>query len=191
MLGDLLHEPVPLEGAGVKELQRRGSLRERRPGEFPLVQQVQLISPDFLRSQLVRRLAKVTGEIGHGVCVNEDRVRGVVPKPEILGHSSEQFGHEQPPFGRSMVSNYAECRGCSTASAVLPRSGLVQVAFWEMKLKPELAGREGCPGLTAAVRASRWSAPSCSDRSGFKPFFERKTKTLKLEATAASRWSAP
>src|ERR1039458_9584560 len=55
----------------------------------------------------------------------------------------------------------------------------------------ELAGREGCPGLTAAVRASRWSAPSCSDRSGFKPFFERKTKTLKLEATAASRWSAP
>src|SRR6266481_1494278 len=38
----------------------------------------------FPLSQLVRRLVKVAGEIGNSVCVDQDRMVGVVPQPQIL-----------------------------------------------------------------------------------------------------------
>jgi len=49
------------ECARVEELQSRDSLLECRPGELPLVEQIELIPSDLLCAQLVRRLVEVAG----------------------------------------------------------------------------------------------------------------------------------
>src|ERR1700687_5014186 len=86
-LGDFLNEPTLFECARVEELQLRGSLLECRPGELPLLEQGELILSDLLYTQLVRRLVKVAGKISNSVCVNADRMVGVIPQPQILNHS--------------------------------------------------------------------------------------------------------
>lgn len=82
--GDFLREPILFECARVEELQSRDSLLECRPGELPLVEQIELILSDLLCAQLVRRLVEVAGEISNGVCISPNRLVGVVPQPQMV-----------------------------------------------------------------------------------------------------------
>ena len=60
---------------------------------LPVLDQIQQISPDGLRSQDFRAFTEVPGKAGHVVDVNLDRFLGQVPQFHVLNHALPQWSH--------------------------------------------------------------------------------------------------
>ena len=78
---------LPVQGMAVKETQSADGLNVCRRADLLLVEQVQLVLPDLLRAELVRRLVEVCGELGDRADVTVHRRRCIVADAEIFQHS--------------------------------------------------------------------------------------------------------
>jgi hypothetical protein len=58
----MLDDPVPLKGGAVQKAQGADGLVEAAPRDLLLLDQIQLVSADLLRSELFRGPMEVTGE---------------------------------------------------------------------------------------------------------------------------------
>jgi len=69
-----------------EEAERRSPSDNRTYGEFALIQEVQLVPPQMLRTELVRTLAKVTGKIFDRKQVQSNRFGRIVSTLEFFQH---------------------------------------------------------------------------------------------------------
>nr|WP_232103493.1 hypothetical protein [Gimesia algae] len=76
---NVVHDLSAMERVPIQEPQRGQHLLVGSPGDLPVLDQVQQVSSDGLRSQGFRAFTEVPGKTGHVVDIKNDRFRGQVP----------------------------------------------------------------------------------------------------------------
>jgi hypothetical protein len=93
--GDLLDRPGAAERDSVEKAQRTDRLVEGAPGGVLVLDEMDLVGTDLLRTELLRRLTEVASEAGDMVDVRLLRSEGVVAQTQILEHPLAKRGHER------------------------------------------------------------------------------------------------
>ena len=89
--------PVPPEGDLVEETDGRDRDQDRAGREMPVLGEMELVGPDVVRPEQVRRLAEVAGELGDLLQIRPLRVRREVADLHVLGHALAEWGHGRLP----------------------------------------------------------------------------------------------
>lgn len=90
---NVLHDIAAVKSGSIQEPQCGQRLLVGSPGDLPVLDQIQQVSPDRLRSQDFRAFTEVPGKAGHVVDVKLDRFRGQVPQFHVLDHALPQWSH--------------------------------------------------------------------------------------------------
>ena len=92
---DLFRRPVPFERHTVEKAQRRNGGVDRAGRQLLLVGQINLVGPNVLAPEQVRRLAEVTREQRDLLKVGELGIEREVAHLHVLAHALAKLGHDK------------------------------------------------------------------------------------------------
>jgi hypothetical protein len=85
-IGQIFSNFVSFESSDEEEAQCRDTGNHRADGELPLSEQVGLVASKLIRSELIRRLAKMPGKVRYRLQVIAGRTLRVIPTLKFLQH---------------------------------------------------------------------------------------------------------
>src|SRR5271170_1902424 len=121
-------DPRPFESDGIDKPQSSHGDRNRAGRQSPLLDQVNLPSPDLVSAQSLGRLTEMEGEPGDLLGVSSLRLWREVTDPHILDHAAAKWGHWQllcetnSATWRHRIVSRLSCQARGSGGRVAPRT---------------------------------------------------------------------